>query len=412
MISVTEAKRAMFSRAPVLSEERLPFRDAIGRTLRRDVVARHDMPAFASSAMDGYGILWQEGEDIVGRDFTEVEIVYAGDVISASLREGQTVRIMTGAPVPEDIGAVIQKEWAESAGGKVRFTRNPTSHKMNIRPAGEDFPSGVTVMKAGSVLGPVELSLLAQFGEVEVAVAAKPRVCVISTGDEIVPAETQRLGPGQVRNSNSVYIAESLKALGCDVQEVGIVGDDPAKLKAAFRTALVSDIVISSGGVSVGDKDYVKAIWAEIGAKEVFWRIAQKPGKPVFFAASDNSLIFGLPGNPGAVIICMEEYIKPLICRALGRFSPDPCETRARLLSRVTKKEGLTHFVRSKVEAGVEGLTVQPVGAQSSGCIGNMLDANAFLVAPPEATELREGDMVIVHVLNGNAAFAAGPSTV
>jgi molybdopterin molybdotransferase len=359
MLSPAEALERILTAAPRLGLSEQPVSHLLsGRVLARDVRALVDLPPFSTSAMDGYAV---RSADLAAGPLPVEFRVAAGDP-PRPLPAGTASGIATGAPLPEGADAVVPVEDAREDGGRLEAAA-PRPGAW-IRPAGGDVSAGGLVAAAGSQLTPPLLAAIAASGVDRVSVADQPRVAVVATGSELV--ETGRpLEPGQIYESNAVAVAAQARRAGSQVVDVSTVPDRPEQIREAFRRALTADVVVSTGGVSVGPHDHVKPVLAELGVREVFWQVAHKPGKPLWFgAAPSQALVFGLPGNPVSSLVTFELFVRPAL-EAMQGMSPRPRPT-ARLAAAVPRLSSRDHAVRCRLLPGPGGMELHPFGAQDS----------------------------------------------
>ena len=387
MLTPGEALAQILERAPRLEAEVADVTPALtGRVLAADVFAAVSLPPFATSAMDGYAVRAAElGDGPVPIAFR----VAAGDP-PRPLPAGAVAGIATGAPMPSGADAVVPIEQAEEVDGALRAERpRPGAH---IRPEGGDVESGRLVAQAGRVLTPALLAAVAAVGAARVRVARRPRLAVIATGSELVrPGEP--LAPGQIYESNLTAIVAQADRAGADVVGAEIVADDRAATEAAFAAALAADVVVSSGGVSVGPHDHVKGALDALGVAEVFWRVAHKPGKPLWFGvAPQGALVFGVPGNPVSSLVCFELFVRP----ALRAMQGAPQEPRpvARLAGPIARLESRDHAVRCRLRPGPDGMQLEPGGPQDSHLIVHASGADAVALIAAGMGEVAAGTVV------------------
>jgi len=386
---------------PVTAVERLSVRAALGRVLAEDVISPVNVPQHDNSAMDGYAVrfddLRQDGEATL----KVIGTAFAGKPFDGSVGPGQTVRIMTGAVIPQGTDTVIQQERAKTSGDTV--TVAPVTKKgTNTRSAGEDLRQGAPALKRGQPLRPAEIGLLASLGIGEVSVYRKLRVAFFSTGDELVPVG-RPLGSGQIYDSNRYTIYGMLTRLGCDVLDMGVIRDDPKAVERAFDEAAQSaDVVITSGGVSVGEADYVKQILERLG-EVLFWKIAMKPGRPLAYGRIGRAHFFGLPGNPVAVMVTFYQFVRDALLYLQGQATVAPLPTlKVTCTSAIKKAPGRTEFQRGVLSRVADGQwTVRTTGEQGSGILSSMSQADCFIVLPTEAGNLPAGAVVDVQLLEG-----------
>ncbi|WP_374680875.1 gephyrin-like molybdotransferase Glp [Accumulibacter sp.] len=404
-LSVEQARSFIRSQlTPVGTHERLALRSALGRVLASDVIAPFNVPAHDNSAMDGYAL---RHADLASGGETRLRVIgtaLAGKVFAASVGAGECVRIMTGALPPAGTDTVVIQEVVQVEGDQVIIPAGQRAGQ-NIRLAGEDLASGRPALAAGRLIRPAELGLMASLGCAEVSVYRRLRVAFFSTGDELCSLGTP-LAAGEVYDSNRYTIFGMLTRLGCEVLDLGVVRDDPASLEAAFRdAAAAADVVITSGGVSVGEADFVKPLMAQLG-EVLFWKIAMKPGRPMAFGRIGGgeraAWLFGLPGNPVAVMAAFYQFVRDALYVLMGT-DPAPGLPLLPAVSSVAmrKAPGRTEFQRG-ILSQVDGLSsVRPAGAQGSGVLRSMSEANCFIVLEHDRGQVAVGDLVRVQLFDG-----------
>ena len=402
MIEFEEARALALSALKTRPPESVLLAGALGRTLARDIKARENIPPFDKATMDGYAL---RAEDIraAGKDAAvELEVLEdlpAGRVSRRSVGRGQAVRIMTGAPLPKGADAVVMVEDTERSGGRV-IIRRAVRPADNTGQAGEDLKKGELVLERGAVIGPAETGMLAATGLARVPVVRRPKLAVIATGDEIVePGE--RKAAGQIRNSNGpALLAMALRA-GADAKYLGIARDKSSSLRAKLARAKGTDILVLTGGVSVGDYDLVRNELRAAGVKPVFWQVRIKPGKPVFFGRRGSRLVFGLPGNPTSAMVTFLLFVQPAIERLLGRKKPGPRAGRAVLTEDVVLKPGRTQFLRGVLDAEGPVLTVTPYPDQKSGILRSMVRSQVLIAVQADVSRLEKGQDVEILYIDG-----------
>jgi len=388
--------------APVTAVERVHIRAALGRVLATDVLSPIDVPGHDNSAMDGWAVRFAD-LDPAGTTLRRVGESFAGKPFAGALGRGEAVRIFTGGVMPPGADTVVMQERASVTADGVRIAPGAVSKAgQNRRFAGEDVKRGTTVLRAGHPVRPAEIGVLASLGIAEATVYRRLRVAFFSTGDEL-RAIGQALGAGEVYDSNRYTLYGMLTRLGCDVLDMGVVPDVPQALEQAFVTAAgAADVVITSGGVSVGEADYVRDLLGKLG-EVLFWKIAMKPGRPLAYGRIGSAHFFGLPGNPVAVMVTFYNFVRDALLTLQGRCDVAPVPAfKATLASPIRKAPGRTEFQRGILttnDAG--GYSVRTTGEQGSGILSSMAQANCFIVLPVEAGNLEPGTPVDVQVLEG-----------
>jgi len=401
-LSVQAARQALLDVvAPVDGWEQVPIRSALGRILGRDVMAPFDVPAQDNSAMDGFAV---RAADLVAAEnrLALVGTAFAGSPFAGRVAPGQAVRVMTGAVLPQGADTVVIQEVARLEGGQVVVpaVREPG---QNVRRAGEDLAAGRPALLAGRRIGPGELGLLASLGLAEVRVRRRPRVAFFSTGDELASIG-RPLGPGEVYDSNRYSLYGALTGLGLDVLDLGVVRDDPAELEQTLREAAAqADAVLTTGGVSVGEADYVRDVMSRLGEVR-FWRIAIKPGRPMAFGRVGGAWLFGLPGNPVAVLVSFYQVVLDALHRLQG-LDPLPPRISFRVPcdSAIPKRPGRQDYARGILFQAEGEWRVRLSGNQGSGVLHSVTDANCFICLPEDNGGVAVGDLVAVQPFAGLA---------
>jgi molybdopterin molybdotransferase len=388
--------------------EKLAIRSALGRVLAADVVSGIDVPSHDNSAMDGYAL---RGADLAADAPTALRVAgtgYAGAAYDGAVAPGECVRIMTGAVMPAGLDTVVPQEFTTSADGVVTVPAGVVRTGDNRRLKGEDLALGETALAAGRILKPADIGMAASLGQAELPVWRRLRVAFFSTGDEL-RSIGEPLDEGCVYDSNRYTIHGMLTRLGCEVLDLGVVRDDPAALEAAFRSACENaDAIITSGGVSVGEADHTKQVMARLG-EVAFWRIAMRPGRPMAFGrissngpGSKSAVLFGLPGNPVAVMVTFYAFVRDALL-AMAGAAPAPLPLlRARATEAIRKKPGRTEYQRGVVTRAADGdWDVQLTGAQGSGILRSMSVANGFVMLHHEQGSVERGGHVDVLPFDG-----------
>ena len=389
--------------APIAANERVAVRASLGRVLGEDIVSPVNVPGHDNSAMDGWAVLGSDLQPDRETALREVGTAYAGRKFEGEVRPGECVRVMTGAVMPGSTDTVVIQEVCRAEGDRVIV---PPGQKtgQNRRLAGEDLALGRMVMRAGQLVRPAELGLLASLGFAEVAVRRKPRVAFFSTGDELCSVGAA-LKEGEVYDSNRYTIYGMLARLGVDLIDMGVVRDEPAALERAFAQAAAgADAIVTSGGVSVGEADFTRALLGKLG-EVLFWKIAMRPGRPMAFGRIGEAYFFGLPGNPVAVMVTFYEFVRDALLALSGRTDDFalpvlhvPCASALR------KKPGRTEYQRGIVARDGDGpWTVRITGGQGSGVLRSVSEANCFIVLEHERGDVQPGDLVSVQLFEGLA---------
>ncbi|MFJ3045225.1 gephyrin-like molybdotransferase Glp [Herbaspirillum chlorophenolicum] len=406
-MTVTQAQSVIhdFIR-PIEAMEKVAIRSALGRVLAQDIVSRIDVPAHDNSAMDGYAM---RGEDIAAGNEVRLAIAgaaHAGASFDGEVLPGQCVRIMTGAPMPSGCDTVIPQELTADADLQgVTIPAGRVRPGDNRRLRGEDLAIGTVALPRGRQLRPSDIGLLASLGVAEVPVQRRLRVAFFSTGDELRSVGEQ-LDPGCVYDSNRYTLHGMLTRLGCDILDMGVVGDDPAALEAAFRSACEeADAVITSGGVSVGAADYTKQIMASLGDM-LFWKIGMRPGRPLAFghiaSKGRDAYLFGLPGNPVAVTVSFYFFVRDALLRLAGAEASPLPRLRVKSAGAIRKKAGRTEYQRGILAPDEHGIwSVKLTGAQGSGVLRSMSDANCIIELEHERGDVAVGEEVSVVLFDG-----------
>lgn len=393
MISIREALERVLAEVRPLEPEDAPLGGAVGRILAEEARAGFDVPGFSNSQMDGFGVRSADLADASAdapRRLKVLATIAAGSPFDGSVGAGEAVRIMTGAPIPAGVDAVVPIEDTTPLDGAVAIPA-PVPAGRFVRLAGEDMRSGDVVLEAGRALRPADVGVLASLGFETVRVVRRPRVAILGTGSELVPLG-QTLGPGQIHDSNAYTLAAAVEEAGGAPERLGIVADDRASLRRALEEAAAYDLVLSTGGVSVGDFDYVKDVMEEVGLRRSFWRVAQKPGKPITFAVGSDCLYFGLPGNPVSATVCFALYVAPAIRAALGRPDVHAPAVSVRVGEPIRTARDLTELVRCTLRREGEDLVARSTGSQSSGVLRSLSLADALLISPPGRAAFEVGE--------------------
>lgn len=397
MLSLSEALQELTQRLmPIEQTQRLPLLSCLGRYCAEHVDAQTAIPAFANSAMDGYA--FKHSPSLFQFDppylLKQVGVSYAGHPYTGKVDAGECVRIFTGAPLPDDCDTVALQENVSTVGALISLHQRPKLQEW-VRPVGHDAPQGKRLIKRGVRLAPQHLGLAAAAGRVDLEVFAKPTIAVMSNGDELRPLGSS-LGPGQIYDSNRLTLLAQLAQFPVEALDLGCVPDDPHAITTTLSSAATrAHLILTCGGVSVGDADHVKGVLERIGTLE-FWKVAIKPGKPLAFGRIDKAAFLGLPGNPVSSFLTFNMIAKPAIERICGAQVSPPIPTRARLVEPIRRDPGRLEYMRAILQQDGEGAIVKTTGNQSSGILSSVTEANCFLVIEASIQELKEGDWVEV----------------
>jgi len=394
MISVEEALARILAEIKALPVTQIPLPEALGLVLAQDIVVQEDIPPFANSAMDGFALLSSDSRPRDGKP-PRLRItgeVAAGYVADHAVEEGAAMRIMTGAPVPPGADTVIQVELTRTEGPRSEWVEimEAVPPGNNIRPAGEDMHRGQTILLQGSEIGPWEIGVLATLGWASVPATRRPHVAILGTGDEVIDVD-QPLRPGKIRNSNSYLLEAAVRRAGAVPHRLGVAQDTIESLREKFTQAIQHDLIITSGGVSVGDFDLVKNIMAEQGQIN-FWRINMRPGKPVAFGFIGGIPLLGLPGNPVSAAVTFELFGRPVIRKMLGHTRLLRPQIEVIVEDGVSDRAMRRHYVRAHIEWRDGHFVAHTTGNQGSHITTSLLNANALVIVPEGGFEVLPGD--------------------
>ena len=396
MLNVDDALRKLGDlTSPVLDTEVIPLIESKGRVVASTIDAPMDLPPFDTSAMDGYAV--HESDLNQERELAVIGESRAGHVYQNAAAPGTAIRIFTGAPIPRGTSAVVIQEDVERNGDQIRF-RTSLEIGENIRRRGHDIAKTQLLAKAGDRLDAYKISWLAACGVTNVTVVRRIRVALFSTGDELIDPGTP-LGPGQIYDANRTALRELLSERPVEVLDLGALPDDPHAINRALETAAkAADVVVTSGGVSVGDADYVKDIVAQAGSLD-FWKIALKPGKPLAVGRVGKALFFGLPGNPVSTIITYLLFVAPTIDRLCGMSDNTPYRLPAILQETIEHHQGRREYIRGVFRTNDDRVTVSPTGDQSSNRLATFANANCLIVVPEQTDDIKAGSVVDIVLL-------------
>ncbi|MBL0218660.1 MAG: molybdopterin molybdotransferase MoeA [Myxococcales bacterium] len=387
MLSVADATRTVLERVPRLASEQVPLAHARGRILSSEIVSARALPSFDNSAMDGYAA---RSSELPGT-FPVGGVIAAGAPHTAPIAERTVMRIFTGAPMPPDLDTVVIQEDATLEGEQVTLPAAPPGN--NVRRLGEDIAIGEAVITAGTRLTAWHLGVLAALGVTAVTVARAPRVALIATGDELVEVDTAP-GPGQLVDSSAHALVALVEEAGGTAHRVGIARDDVSALADLIAAALGYDAVITTGGISVGDRDHVRAALASVGVELELYKVAMKPGKPFSFGLRQDERrtpVFGLPGNPVSTVVAFELFIRPALLTMQGATVVERPRAPVQLVRGYRKQAGRAHFIRANVVRNGDHLIAHPHPKQGSAMLSSLVTCNALVELPADATELLPG---------------------
>ncbi|MCX0435073.1 molybdopterin molybdotransferase MoeA [Aeromonas veronii] len=398
LLPLSDALQGMLEQlACCCDSEQQPLPEALGRVLASDIASPLAVPPFDNSAMDGYAV--RLSDLTAGTPLIMAGKAFAGQPYQGEWPAGHCVRIMTGAPVPAGTDAVVMQEETQADGDRITFLTQPEPGQ-NIRRTGSDIGKGACVLPAGTRLTPREMPLLASLGVATVAVRRPLKVAIFSTGDELKPVGTP-LAHGDIYDSNRYGVRAMLARLGCDCLDLGIIPDDPAQLRAAFiRADEESDVLITTGGVSVGEADFTKQLLDELG--EIgFWKLAIKPGKPFAFGRLPRAWFFGLPGNPVSAMVTFDQLVQPALAKLAGQHFERPLQLQAIAAEPLKKSPGRLDFQRGILSQGPNGLEVRSTGSQDSAVFSSLSQANCYIVLERERGRVAVGETVTVEPFGG-----------
>ena len=382
---------------PISETEKVPSREALGRVLAQDIVPEINVPAHDNSAMDGYAVRFSD----LDKPLREIGTALAGKPFSGKLGPGECVRIMTGAVMPEGADTVVIQEVVKKEGERI-VVPHGQKKAQNVRYAGEDLAKGKPVLHPGQLVRPAELGLIASLGIAEVNVKRRLRVAFFATGDELASIGAP-LKEGEVYDSNRYTLHGMLTRLGVVLVDMGVVRDRPQDLENAFKKgSALADVVITTGGVSVGEADFVRELMAKLG-EVLFWKIAMRPGRPMAFGKIGNAFLFGLPGNPVAVMVTFYQFVRDALLFTSGREGAEVPLLKASAAENLRKVPGRTEYQRGILFRESGEWTVRTTGQQGSGVLRSMSEANCFIVLEHERGSVKAGEPVSVQLFEGLA---------
>ena len=402
MLTYYQARDQIIESVQPLSIEKVALLDAAGRAVAEDVIANQPLPLFDNSAMDGYAVRAEDCSS--GAVLPLGGYIPAGGKLNCRVEAGTAVKIMTGAPVPPGADAIVPFEETEEATDKVTILGR-VKKGDHIRWKGEDIKPGDRIIEAGTVLRPAEISLLASFGMSMVNVRRRVRVAILSTGDELQELDELRF-EGGIINSNSWALAAAIREIGGDPLMLGIARDNLESLREKLSDGLQADVLITSAGVSAGDRDYVREVLEELGVEQKFWKINIKPGKPTAFGMRENTPVFSLPGNPVSTMITFEEFVRPALLKMMGHKTLLKPLFKAKVQEPIKKKYDRLQLMRVAVELNEDGeMMIASAGDQNTGILRTMIDAQGIALLAPDRDYYAVGDKLDVHLLGASTAL-------
>ncbi|MGD0021279.1 MAG: gephyrin-like molybdotransferase Glp [Smithellaceae bacterium] len=401
MITVEKALQSIFLNFRPLGLEKVNILDARARVIGEDVFATRNIPPANNSAMDGYAVRHVDTKGATRVNPLQLQVIEeipAGKVPQKKLKKGEASRIMTGAIIPDAADAIVRQEDTKKIGKRIMIYTS-VKEGQDIRFAGEDVQKEDLLISRGSIVSPAQIGMLASLGRTFVSMYQKPRVAIIATGDELVNIETDP-PPAKIVNSNSYSLAAQVMECGAIPLILGIAKDQKSELQKKFKTALHADLIISSGGISVGDFDLVKDVMGEIGNVMHFWQVAMKPGKPLAFGTIKGIPLFGLPGNPVSAMVSFEQFVRPYLLKMQGHTKIFRQTIKALSSQEIQGKKGVKYFIRAIVKKEKNQYLAAITGEQGSGILKSMVLANALIVLKENETKVKKGDPVTVQLLD------------
>jgi molybdenum cofactor synthesis domain-containing protein len=397
LIEYPEAERLVLESTPLLPVEEVPLDGALGLALARDLTATTDSPPFDNSAVDGYAVRSRDAE--VGRVFRVVDEAPAGRPARKSVGGGEAIKIFTGGVIPDGADTVVMVENTSGWGETFELKKVPAPGS-NLRAAGEDTRRGDIILPEGTEIGSSEIALAATQGYGTLPVYRRPKVVVLSTGTELVEPGTRDLEPGEIFDSNSYALVAAAREAGAEARRLYAASDEADTLRSAIEEALeTADVVVTSGGVSVGEKDLVKSTMLDLGVQQVFWGVKFKPGKPLFYGTRGETRLFGLPGNPVSAVVCFDLFVRPALMRMTGRTDKNRPRITVYFERQIVNKFGRLHAMRVSLERTERGWLAESVGAQGSGLVSSLTKADALALIGPSADGIGPGDPIEAIVL-------------
>ena len=410
MISYEEALSNILGMITPLSLERVSLLDALGRVIGEDIHANRPIPPKDNSGMDGYALRAEDTKEASQANpirLSVVEDIPAGTIPTRQIGQGQSARIMTGAPIPEGADSVLRMEDTLNEGREVAILV-PVRKGQDIRRQGEDVQQGERVIAKGEIIRPAEVGMLASLGRSFILVHQRPIVAIVPTGDELADID-EVTSPWKIANSNGYSLTALVRECGAIPMQMGIARDKREDLIDKFHAATRADLILSSGGVSVGDYDLVREIMKEVGNQVQFWRVAMRPGRPLAFGTLGKVPLVGLPGNPVSTMVSFQQFVRPAILKMMGHQNLFRRTILAKLSETVEKERDVRQFIRGQIRSGKEGYEVVTTGKQGSGILKSMVRANGLIVIPVGVEKVLAGEWVTVQLLDDSLDRTAEP---
>ena len=401
MINVDEARKIILSYSEIMGVEKVDLLSSLGRVIGEDIIAPFNLPPWDNSAMDGYAVRFDDIQKATPDNPVKLKVIEdlpAGYFPKNSVGPFQAIRIMTGAPLPEGADTVVQKEDTSSSADTVQILISPKKGD-NVRKSGENVKKGDKAVQKGTILRPPHIGLLASFSRSYIFSYQTPKVAVLSTGDEVAEIDGEK-DPSKIVNSNTYSISAQIKECGAIPIMLGIARDEKNDLAAKLKQGLAADVIITTGGVSVGEYDFVINALKELGAEIIFWKVAMRPGKPLTFGALNGKLVFGLPGNSVSCMVSFEQFVRPSLLKKMGhKFLYRP-HLKAILSEDVKTRIDLRYFIRVNLKYKDGQLYATTTGEQGSGVLKSMVKANGLMIVPENRTEVKAGEKLNVQILD------------
>jgi len=407
MISVDEARSIVLSHTLPMGLEKVDLLTSLGRVIGEEIIAPFNIPPWDNSAMDGYAVRFEDIKNACFDEPTQLKVIEelpAGFLPKKQVGPMQATHIMTGAPIPQGADTIVRKEDTSSSGDNVHILVPPDKGE-NIRLAGENVMRGDKVIQARTVIRPPHVGMLASCAKSFISVYQVPTVAILSTGDEVIDIDGKK-NSSKIINSNTYSLAAQVKECGALPRMLGITRDDKREIAAKITQGLSADVILTTGGVSVGEYDFVKDVLEEMSGEIKFWKVAMRPGKPTTFGLIADKLIFGLPGNPVSCMVCFEQFVRPALLKKMGHKHLFRPQVEAVLVDDVKTKKDLRFFIRVRLGFREGVLCATTTGEQGSGILKSMVQANGLMVVTEDKNEIKAGEKVSVQVLD--RTFALG----